>query len=219
MPVGVVKRLIQDNKPIQAGVESRTLTIFFCDLVNFSTMTQQISPDELLECMSAFFSVVTREITAELGTVDKFIGDSVMAIWGAPTPVEDHAVRACRAAVAMTRELEKVNSLWSRQGKPTLGLRIGINSAEVLVGNIGSPDRLSYTVLGDGVNVASRLEGKNKELGTKICISDSTYELAKDYIVARPIRPVSVKGRTGEFMVYELLDMRSSISAEPLSAI
>lgn len=208
VPLGVVRKLIEENKAIEPGVEPKDVTILFCDLENFSTLAQQVSPEDLLECMTTFFSVATRAITAEEGTVDKFIGDSVMAIWGAPSAVEDHAVRACRAAVAMTRELDKVNREWAAKGKHSLGLRVGINSAEVLVGNIGSEDRLSYTALGDGVNVASRLEGINKELGTRICISDKTYELAESKIVARPIKPVSVKGRSGEFMVYELLDTK-----------
>jgi class 3 adenylate cyclase len=209
VPFGVVKNLARDGKSIAPGVEHRSLTILFCDLENFSTMAQEVPPEELLQYTTRYFSIATEAITRNGGTVDKFIGDAVMAFWGAPELVADHAVRACRAAVEIVRGLEAANWEWLAQGKRNLRVRVGLNSAEVLVGNIGSPDRLSYTALGDGVNVASRLEGKNKELGSQICISDSTYELAKENIVVKPLKPVSVKGRTGDFMVYELLDAPS----------
>lgn len=206
VPFGVVKKLARDGKALAPGVEKRPMTILFCDLENFSTMAQAVSPEDLLQYTTRYFSIATQAITRNGGTVDKFIGDAVMAFWGAPDPVADHAVRACRAAVELVKGLEAANREWRAEEKLNLRVRVGINSANVLVGNIGSPDRLSYTALGDGVNVASRLEGKNKELGSQICISDSTYELAKEHIVVKPLKPVSVKGRTGEFMVYELFD-------------
>lgn len=206
VPFGVVKKLAQDGRATTPGVEKRSMTILFCDLENFSTMAQAVPPEELLSYTTRYFSIATQAITRNGGTVDKFIGDAVMAFWGAPDPVADHAVRACRAAVEIVKGLEAANAEWRAEGKLNLRVRVGINSANVLVGNIGSPDRLSYTALGDGVNVASRLEGKNKELGSQICISDSTYELAKEHLVVKALKPVSVKGRTGEFMVYELFD-------------
>lgn len=209
VPLDVVRKMVDEGKAIAPGVERREMTILFCDLENFSTLAQDIPAEQLLEYSTEYFSIATQAITRHGGTVDKFIGDAVMGFWGAPQSVSDHAVRACKAAVDIVRGLEQANMRWGLDGKRTLRVRVGINSASVLVGNIGSPDRLSYTALGDGVNVASRLEGKNKELGTSICISDSTYERAKDRIVARPIKPVSVKGRIGEFMVYELLDVES----------
>ena len=214
VPLGVVRRLVEEGRPIAPGVERRDLTVLFCDLENFSTLAQSIPAEELLEYSTAYFSIATEAITRHGGTVDKFIGDAVMAFWGAPQPVDDHAVRACRAAVDLVRGLESRNAEWRAEGRRTLRVRVGVNSSSVLVGNIGSPDRLSYTAIGDGVNVASRLEGKNKDLGTSICISDSTYELAKASIVARPLKPISVKGRQGEFMVYELLDV---VPAQPLA--
>lgn len=209
VPIGVVRKLIDEGKTIAPGVERREMTILFCDLENFSTLAQDIAAEELLTYSTKYFSIATEAITRHGGTVDKFIGDAVMGFWGAPDLVPDHAVRACRAALDIVHGLERANQEWQLEGKRALRVRVGINSASVLVGNIGSSDRLSYTTIGDGVNVASRLEGKNKELGTTICISDSTYERAQNQIVARPIRPVSVKGRSGEFMVYELVGMVS----------
>jgi class 3 adenylate cyclase len=206
VPLGVVRKLIEEGKPIAPGVERRDMTILFCDLENFSTRAQTISAEDLLEDTTTYFTIATEAITRHGGTVDKFIGDAVMGFWGAPEPMGDHAVRACRAALDIVRGLERANQAWQARGKHPLRVRVGINSASVLVGNIGSPDRLSYTAIGDGVNVASRLEGKNKELGSSICISDTTYQLAKGHIVVKPLNLVSVKGRTGEFMVYELLD-------------
>ena len=206
VPLGVVRKLIEEGKPIAPGVERREMTILFCDLENFSTLAQTVSAESLLEDTTTYFSIATEAITRHGGTVDKFIGDAVMGFWGAPDRAEDHAVRACRAALDIVRGLERTNQAWQARKKQPLRVRVGVNSASVLVGNIGSPDRLSYTTIGDGVNVASRLEAKNKELGSSICISDTTYQLAKDHIKARPLKLVSVKGRTGEFMVYELLD-------------
>jgi adenylate cyclase len=164
--------------------------------------------------MSVYFEQVSRAISDEHGTVDKFIGDGIMAFWGAPIALEDHALRACTGALRAARRMQQVNDEWRRQGKPSFRLRIGLNSANVLVGNVGSTERFSYTVMGDGVNVASRLEGMNKSFGTNICISDSVFDALSNEIVARPLRRVQVKGRKQEFMIYELLGMIDSNDPE-----
>jgi class 3 adenylate cyclase len=164
--------------------------------------------------VSTYFEEVTHAVTAESGTIDKFIGDSVMAFWNAPTAIDDHVYRACRAAVRAAARLRALNDKWRQDGRPQMRVRIGMNCADVVVGNVGSSDRLSYTAMGDGVNVASRLEGLNKIFHTTICISDSVYDEVSDRIVARPLRPVSVKGRQSRFMVYELLGIRDALDAE-----
>jgi adenylate cyclase len=161
-PVDVIRGLIKSGIPLTLGVEKRCLTILFTDLENFSTHAEQSSPDDLLAQMSVYFEQVCGAISEEKGTVDKFIGDGVMAFWGAPVGLEDHAVHACAGAIRAVRRLEQVNDGWRAEGKPTLRIRIGLNSGDVLVGNVGSSDRFSYTVMGDGVNVAARLEGLNK---------------------------------------------------------
>jgi adenylate cyclase len=186
----------------------------FTDLENFSTLAEKIPSDELLSILSQFFSTATEVIAEERGTVDKFIGDAVMAFWGAPIEVGEHELRACRAALRLSHRIQALNALRAKEGKSPIHIRIGLNSAEVLVGNIGSTERLSYTAIGDGVNVASRLEGINKQFGTIICISDSIYARVADKIVARPLEEVSVKGRRGSFMVYELLGVRGSEDVE-----
>jgi class 3 adenylate cyclase/ABC-type nitrate/sulfonate/bicarbonate transport system substrate-binding protein len=210
VPLDVVRQLIKSGIPLTLGVEPRFLTVFFSDLENFSSHSETLAPDDLLVQISTYLEEVSTAISEEAGTVDKFIGDGVMAFWNAPVERPDHVLRACAAAVRAARRMERVNDAWEAEGRPRIQIRIGLNCANVLVGNVGSSSRLSYTALGDGVNVAARLEGINKQFGTTICISDSIYDQAKADILARPIKRVQVKGRKTEFMIYELLALRIS---------
>ena len=210
VPLDVVRQLIKSGIPLTLGVEPRFLTVFFSDLENFSSHSETLAPDDLLVQISTYLEEVSSAISVEGGTVDKFIGDGVMAFWNAPVQRPDHVLRACAAAVRAARRMERVNNAWQAEGRPRIHLRVGLNCANVLVGNIGSSRRLSYTALGDGVNVAARLEGINKLFGTTICISDSIYDHAQADILARPIKRVQVKGRKTEFMIYELLALRKS---------
>jgi class 3 adenylate cyclase/ABC-type nitrate/sulfonate/bicarbonate transport system substrate-binding protein len=214
VPLGVVRQLVSSGIPLAPGVKPCPLTIFFSDLENFSSHAERLHPDALLVQISAYLEEVSHAITQEGGTVDKFIGDGIMAFWGAPTAHPDHGLRGCAAALRAVRRMARLNAAWEGEGRPRIGLRIGLNSARVLVGNIGSSERLSYTALGDGVNVAARLEGLNKQFGTAICVSDSIVEEAGDRIVVRPLRRVQVKGRKTEFMVYELRGIRGSDDPE-----
>jgi adenylate cyclase len=213
-PVDLVRNLVKSGIPLALGVEKQFLTIFFSDVENFSTHAEQMPPDDLLSQISVYFEQVSRAIADEHGTVDKFIGDGVMAFWGAPLPLPDGVLRACRGALRAVRRMERTNATWRSEGRAPFHIRIGLNSANVLVGNVGSSDRFSYTVMGDGVNVAARLEGMNKAFGTAICISDSVYDAVADKIVGRPLRRVQVKGRTQAFMVYELLGVADSTDPE-----
>lgn len=163
---------------------------------------------ELLTRVSAYLKLFTFAIKEESGTVDKFIGDSVMAFWGAPLPDHDHAFHACKAALKGQKRMDELNDSLVSEGKPKLRARIGIHSDAVLVGNIGSTERLSYTVMGDGVNVAARLEGVNKDYGTQICISHSVYKETGEKLWVRPIDQITVKGRKGEIIIYELVGTR-----------
>ena len=214
VPLDVVRQLIKSGIPLTLGVEPRFLTVFFSDLENFSSHSETLAPDDLLVQISTYLEEVSSAISEEGGTVDKFIGDGVMAFWNAPVERPDHVLRACAAAVRAARRMERVNDVWEAEGRPRIHVRIGLNCANVLVGNVGSSNRLSYTALGDGVNVAARLEGINKLFGTTICISDSIYDQAKADILARPMKRVQVKGRKTEFMIYELLALRTSDDPE-----
>jgi class 3 adenylate cyclase/ABC-type nitrate/sulfonate/bicarbonate transport system substrate-binding protein len=209
VPLDVVRLLIKSGIPLTLGVEPRFLTVLFSDLENFSSHSETLAPDDLLVHISTYLEEVSAAISQEGGTVDKFIGDGVMAFWNAPAQRPDHVLRACAAALRAARRMERVNDAWEAEGRPRIHIRIGLNCANVLVGNVGSSTRLSYTALGDGVNVAARLEGINKQFGTTICISDSIYDQAQADILARPIKRVQVKGRKTEFMIYELLALRA----------
>jgi class 3 adenylate cyclase len=209
----VVRQLIKSRIPLTLGVEPRFLTVFFSDLENFSSRDESLAPNDLLLQMSTYFEEVSGA-TQEGGTIDKFIGDGVMAFWNAPVQRPDHVLRACAGALRAARRMERVNKAWEAEGRPRIRIRIGVNCANVLVGNVGSSARLSYTALGDGVNVAARLEGINKLFGTTICIGDSVYDHVQAEILARPLKRVHVKGRKTEFKIYELLALRGSDDPE-----
>lgn len=214
VPMDIVRQLIKSGIPLTLGVEPRFLTVFFSDLENFSTHSETLAPADLLVQISTYLEQVSAAISEEGGTVDKFIGDGVMAFWNAPVERPDHVLRACAGALRAARRMERVNDTWEAEGRPRIRIRIGLNCATVLVGNVGSSARLSYTALGDGVNVAARLEGINKQFGTTICISDSIYDQVRAEILARPLKRVQVKGRKTEFMIYELLALRASDDPE-----
>ena len=214
VPLDVVRQLIKSGIPLTLGVEPRFLSIFFSDLENFSSHSETLAPEDLLVQISTYLREVSAAISEEGGTVDKFIGDGVMAFWNAPVQRPDHVLRACAGALRAARRMERVNDAWQAEGRPRIRTRIGLNCASVLVGNVGSSTRLSYTALGDGVNVASRVEGVNKLFGTTICISDSIYDQVRADILARPLKRVQVKGRKTEFMVYELLALRATDDPE-----
>jgi class 3 adenylate cyclase/ABC-type nitrate/sulfonate/bicarbonate transport system substrate-binding protein len=214
VPLDVVRQLIKSGIPLTLGVEPRFLTVFFSDLENFSSHSETLAPADLLIQISTYLEEVSAAIAQEGGTVDKFIGDGVMAFWNAPVQRPDHIIRACAGALRAARRMERVNDAWETEGRPRIRIRIGLNCAKVLVGNVGSSARLSYTALGDGVNVAARLEGINKVFGTTICISDSIYDQARTEILARPLKRVQVKGRKTQFMIYELLALRASDDPE-----
>lgn len=214
VPLDVVRELIKTGIPLTLGVEPRFMTVLFADLQDFSSLAERLAPNDVLAQLSVYFEAGSQAIAEESGTVDKFIGDGIMAFWGAPTYRDDHVLRACCAGLRAARRMQQLNEGWIAQGRLPLRLRIGLHCAEVLVGNVGSGARLSYTVMGDGVNVAARLQGVNKTFGTTICVSDSVVEAIGPDIVTRPIKKVQVKGRKHEFMIYELLGIASSDDPE-----
>jgi len=205
VPVGLVKELLASDQKLQLGGRSRFLTIFFSDIEAFSTLSEEVPTQELLLRVSAHLEVLTKAVNREHGTIDKFIGDGVMAFWGAPLLLEDHAWHACVAALRIQQGMDELNARWVAQGLRRLNVRIGIHSDAVLVGNVGSKERMSYTVMGDGVNVAARLEGLNKEFRTRICISHAVFKETGERLCVRPIDEVSVKGRRATVTIYEVL--------------
>lgn len=209
VPKGLVQQLLGSGLGAKLGVENRCLTILFTDLEGFSTLSEVEPTQQLLLRVSEYFSTVTQAVEAEQGTVDKFIGDAVMAFWGAPKALENHAYLACVAAVRIQRRVAKLNETWISQGLAPLKVRIGIHADDVMVGNIGSTERMSYTVMGDGVNISARLEGVNKEWRTDTCVSHHVFQDAGEYLWLRPIDTVSVKGRRGELLIYDLVAVKN----------
>lgn len=205
VPRALVRRLVDTGQALSLGGESRYLTLMFTDLEGFSALSERLPSHTLLQQVSAYLSLVSEVVESELGTVDKFIGDGTMAFWGAPERVPDHAWHACVAALRIQRGMAMLNRQWVANGLEPLNVRIGLHSDSVLVGNIGSVERMSYTVLGDGVNVAAYIEGANKAFGTSICVSQAVVREAGHRLCIRPLDHVSVKTRQSSILVYELL--------------
>jgi adenylate cyclase len=204
----VVDRLIQDPKEIKLGGEERELTVLFCDLEGFTTYSEQFSPQEMVALLSEYFTDMTDQIFAHEGTLKEYVGDELMAIFGAPVEQPDHAERACAAALAMKERRRLLREAWADTGRPPLRARTGINSGPMLVGNLGSAHRFSYGVLGDQVNLGSRLEGLNKVYGSEILVGENTARLVTGPFLLREIDWVRVKGKRKPVGVYELVAER-----------
>jgi adenylate cyclase len=210
VPVSLVKHLIESDQQLQLGGQSRFLTVMFCDVEAFSTLAESSPSNELLTRISAYLEVVTLAVNEEHGTIDKFIGDAAMAFWGAPAPLNDHAWHACAAAIRISKRMATLNAQWVAEGLAPLQIRIGIHCDAMMVGNIGSKHRMSYTVMGDAVNLTSRLEEINKDYGTQICVSQSIYREIGERLTLRPIDEVTVKGRRTALNIYELFGVIDS---------
>ncbi len=204
VPRDLVRAVLASGEEAKLGGRTRVLTVFFSDLAGFTTISESMAPEALVELLGGYLDEMTRVISKHGGTVDKFIGDGIMAFWGAPGEEPRHAERAVEAAIAAQRALAAMK----RDGDEDvrrLSMRIGLATGEVVVGNIGAHDRMNYTVMGDTVNLAARLEGLNKQYGTPLMISEATYLACKEKVVARPIDVVAVKGKRQGVRVYEPL--------------
>ncbi len=194
---------------VQLGGETLTVTVLFSDIRSFTTISEEMNdPQALVGLLNEYFTEMVGIVIQEDGVVDKYIGDAIMAVFGAPVGKHDDAERAVRAAVRMRVALAHLNERLKKRGIKPLRTGIGIHTGQVVAGNIGSEARMEYTVIGDAVNVASRLESNTKELGVDVLISGSTYEVVKDMCVAEPIREIHVKGRVEPVMTYELKGLK-----------
>ncbi len=199
-------RLVSERPEMLAlGGDKRELTVLFSDIRGFTTMSEQLEPEALVELLNEYFGKMTDVIFSQDGTLDKYIGDAIMAVWGAPVPQPDHAARACRAALGMVTGLAALVDNWRQRGLPELDIGIGLNSGPMVVGNMGSARRLSYTVIGDNVNLGSRLEGLNKLYGSHIIASEATVHAARGVLVARELDLVRVKGKRLPVRIFEIL--------------
>ena len=205
VPKDLVRSLLASGEEAALRGEVREMTVFFADVAGMTSLAESATPNELIAHLGAYFEEMTRVVREHGGTVDKFIGDGVMSFWGAPAPSADHAARACECALAAQRRLAALRLDAVPAGRPPLDVRIGIATGEVIVGNIGSPERFNYTVMGDAANLASRLEGLNKAYGTSILVGDATLRAAHASVVARPVDLVRVVGREEPVRVWEPL--------------
>ena len=208
VPSELVRQLLATSQEAELGGSRKELTVYFSDIVGFTSISEQLPATQLVEILSDYLDEMTTTVLDHGGTVDKYIGDAIMAFWGAPQPCEQHAVEACRTALANQARLNQLRDGWEKKGLPALRARIGLHTGTAIVGNFGSPSRLDYTAIGDTVNVASRLEGLNRIYGTEILISELTLQQVRDHFLTRPLDKVAVKGRKQGMMVYELVAER-----------
>lgn len=217
VPADLVRLLLESGEEAKLGGERAKITVYFSDIEGFTSISESLPPETLVDLLARYLDEMTGEILRYGGTVDKFIGDAIMALWGAPRPHDRDALAACRAALANRAKLADLRKDWEAAGLPSLRTRIGINTGTATVGNFGSPSRLDYTAIGDTVNVASRLEGLNRVYGTDILISDVTQSAVDDAIVTRPIDKVAVKGRQEGLVIYALICEREEASEADLA--
>jgi class 3 adenylate cyclase/CHASE2 domain-containing sensor protein len=201
----VIEKLMAAHKPPALGGETREITIYFSDVAGFSSFSEKMTPTELVSLMNEYLSAMTDIIEEHGGFVDKYIGDAIVAVFGAPLDDPDHALHAVQAALRCRARLDELNGTASAFKGHRLGQRIGLNSGEALVGNMGSKRRFNYTVMGDAVNLASRLEGANKYFGTSIMAAETTAQLAGPTIAWRELDQIRVKGRAAPVKILEPL--------------
>jgi adenylate cyclase len=214
VPVDLVRQLYRGGREPVLGGELRELTILFTDVEGFTSMAEATAPDRLARALGRYFEAITAAVHASGGVVDKYIGDGVMALWNAPEPLPGHAGRACAAALAARDAARLLMASPAWEGLPALRTRFGLHRGEAMVGHFGAPDRISYTALGDVVNLASRLEGQNRAYGTEILASASVRDGAGDGFVFRLLDAVAVKGRRQGVPVYELLGSAADVAPE-----
>lgn len=201
----VVNEIVKNPGLLNLGGEEKVLTVLFSDVRGFTNITEKLTPQTLVKLMNDYLTPMTEVILKNGGTVDKYMGDAIMAFWGAPLPQEDHAIRACKAALEMERTLIETQKTWEKPGIPKLVSGIGLSTGRAVVGNMGSSTRFDYTVMGDVVNLGSRLEGLTKEYGVRIIVPKPTYEEVKDFFVFRELDLVKVKGKDIPIAIYELM--------------
>jgi adenylate cyclase len=210
----VVRQIMENPSLVKLGGEEREITTMFADIEGFTGMAEKMGPQNTVGMLNSYLTEMSNVIIEEYGTIDKYIGDSIMAFWGAPLDDSDHAFNACRAALNMQRKLLALHTKWIHYGRPVVNQRIGINTGKAVVGNMGAEARLNYTAVGDAVNLASRLEGVNKEYGTRLLMSEHTYRRVHDKILSREMDLVVVVGKTEPIRIYELIALADEVQTD-----
>ncbi len=209
----VINEMLKDPDKLKLGGDKKDLTVLFSDIRGFTTISEKLTPEALVALLNEYLTTMTNQVFHHDGLLDKYMGDAIMAVFGAPLDQPDHALRASRTALAMMEELHKLQEKWKAEGRPVFDIGVGLNSGDMVVGNMGSEMRFDYTVMGDMVNLGSRLEGINKEYGTNIIISEFTYEKVKDAMCCRELDGVRVKGKLKPVKIYELLGEKKNEAA------
>lgn len=205
VPADVVDDLLANPDKLTLGGEERYMTVIFSDVASFTSVSEKLTPQQLVGLLNEYLTAMTDIILEHKGIIDKYEGDAIMAEFGAPVYYPDHAQQACRAALRMQEKLAEMRVKWKEEGRSELRARVGVNTGNMVVGNMGSREVFDYTVMGDAVNLSSRLEGANKMYGTYIMISEFTYEWVKDEFYTRPLDLITVKGKTKPVGVYEVM--------------
>ncbi|MBN2359348.1 MAG: adenylate/guanylate cyclase domain-containing protein, partial [Deltaproteobacteria bacterium] len=185
----------------------RELTVLFSDIRGFTTMSERMAAEELTRFLNEYLTPMTHVLQRHGGTLDKYMGDAIMAFFGAPTPFDDHAIQGCLTAMEMLQELDRLRRKWRQEGKPEIDIGIGLNTGKMRVGDMGSETMRNYTVLGDNVNLGSRLEGLNKEYGTNTIVSETTFRAAGGKVFGRELDFVAVKGKREPVRIFEVMGM------------
>lgn len=205
VPEKVVSKILENPDKLQLGGEQQVVSVMFSDVAGFTSISEKLTPAQLVHLLNDYLTEMTEIVLQNNGIIDKYEGDAIMAEFGVPVHYDNHPYMACKTALEMQRKLKTLRELWKKQNKPQLKARIGINTGEVIVGNMGSRNVFDYTVMGDNVNLGSRLEGANKFYGTNIMISEFTFEHVKDQFYTRPLDLIKVKGKDKPIYVYELI--------------
>jgi adenylate cyclase len=208
IPKRLVQQLVASGTALRPGGVRREVTVLFTDIEGFTHITENADPERVMRYTSRYLAALSEVIAAHGGTVDKFVGDAVMAIWNAPSDDPDHVVHACAAVLACRKASEELNAEFQREGWPAYRTRFGLHTGEAVVGNVGSADRMNYTVLGAVVNLAARLEALNKDYGTAILVSEQIERRAGDRFLFRPIDRIAPKGFAATVAIYELVAAR-----------
>ncbi|HXZ34889.1 MAG TPA: CHASE2 domain-containing protein [Thermodesulfobacteriota bacterium] len=214
LTASVVEEMLRNPDKLKLGGEKKDLTVLFSDIRGFTSISERMTPDGLVKFLNEYLTKMTDVVFKYDGLLDKYIGDAVMAVWGAPLDQPDHARRACLTALDMLDELHRLQKKWSAEGLPVLNIGIGVNAGPMVVGNMGSDRRFNYTVMGDSVNTGSRLEGLNKVYGTNIIVSQTTLEKVQEEFIARELDLVRVKGKGQPVKIFELLSLVKTASTD-----
>jgi len=205
LTASVINEMLKDPTKLKLGGDKKDLSVLFSDIRGFTSISEKLTPEELVHLLNEYLTAMTNVVFKYDGLLDKYMGDAIMAVFGAPLDQPDHPLRACRTALGMMEELKILQKKWAEEDRPVLNIGVGVNTGDMVVGNMGSEMRFDYTVMGDSVNLGSRLEGINKEYGTNIVISEYTYEAVKDVLFCRELDSVRVKGKKLPVRIFELM--------------